>query len=255
MKKNLFFALAFAVTAIFTGCSKTDNALIIATEPTFPPYEYIVGNEICGIDIDIAAEVAKKLGRPLRVENTAFDSIITHVVTGKAHAGASGITVTEERKQQVLYSKPYVTASQVIIVMANNKKINGTDDLKGVRIGCQQGTTGYDYVSENIVKEKASDKLQSFANAALAVEALKIGKLDAVVIDEGPARTFAEQNKGIIRVLDKPLTSEEYAIALNKKDTELCAAFNEVITELIESGRMAEITKKNKEKADKLGQK
>lgn len=255
MKKAFLMVVLALVAGMFVGCSKKGNELVIATEPTFPPYEFMVGKEICGIDIDICKEVAAKLGKELKVESTAFDSIITHVVSGKADAGASGITVTEERKKNVLFSKPYYTASQVIIVMAKNNKILGPETLKGVRIGCQQGTTGYDFVAANIVTEKGSPLLQAFPNAALAVEALTGGKLDAVVIDEGPAKTFAKHNAGVIKVLPVPLTKEEYAIALNKKDTELCKVFDEVITDLISSGKLAEITKKNTELADKQGNK
>ena len=264
MKKAFLMMVLALMACIFAGCAKddasategaADKPLVVATEATFPPYEFMVGQEIVGIDIDICKAVAEKLGRPLKVENTAFDSIITHVITKKADVGASGITVTEERKMNVLFSKPYFTASQVIIVMANNAKIQKSADLKGVRIGCQQGTTGYDYVAQNIVTQKGSDLLQAFPNAALAVEALMSGKLDAVVIDEGPAQTFAKHNAGKIVILPEALTKEEYAIALNKKDTELCKVFDEVITDLISSGKLEEITKKNKELADKQNEK
>ena len=251
--KKLFVLMLAAICFAFVGCGKKSKALVVATEATFPPYEFMIGQKFYGIDIDICQAVADKLGVPLQVENTQFDTIIANVVSGKAQVGASGITVTEERKDQVLFSIPYFKASQVIVVM-NNSKILTPAMLKGVRIGCQSGTTGYDYVSNNLVKDKNSQLLQGYANAALAVEALKTGKLDAVVIDEGPALAFEKQNKGVIKVLPVPLTQEEYAIALNKKDTELCAVFNEVIKDLIDSGKMAEITEKNKKLSDSLGE-
>jgi len=253
MKSILAAAAALLGAAILlSGCGKADDSstLIVATEATFPPYEFRDKGEIVGFDIDIVRLVAEKLGRKMKVEDTKFDSIIAHVVTGKAHVGASGITVTEERAKKVLFTIPYETAAQRIIV-PKGSKIVGKEDLKNnVRIGCQAGTTAYDYIRQNIIPDKNSPLIQQYDNGCLAVEALKAGKLDAVVLDEGPAATLVSQNMDSLILLDVPLTKEEYAFALNRKDLELCKAFNEVILELRKTGKLRELKDKNQKIAD-----
>ena len=94
--------------------AESADKLVMVTEATFPPYEFRVGREVVGVDIDIVRAVAKELGRELEIKDAAFDSVIAHVITGKADIAASGITVTEERKKNVLFSIPYVTAAQLI---------------------------------------------------------------------------------------------------------------------------------------------
>lgn len=255
---KLLYILAAAVSAaaavlLFTGCGEsknTENTLVMVTEATFPPYEFRIGSEIVGIDVDIVKRVAEKLGKKLHIEDTQFNSVISHVVTGRADLAASGITVTEERKKNVLFTIPYETAAQLIIVPVNSK-LTRPDDLKGagVRIGCQTATTGYDFVRQNIITNKNSDRIAQYGNGALAIEALKKGKVDAVVLDEGPATTLVKLNSTAIRLLDIPLTKEEYAIAINKKNQALCNAFNEVITELQKSGELQKLKEKNRELA------
>jgi len=254
--KAFFTAVAvFAAALLFTACgdNKTaakDNTLIVATEATFPPYDFRDKGEIVGFDMDIVREVGKKLNRPVHFEDTKFDSVISHVVTGKAHIGASGITVTEERKKNVLFTIPYETAAQRIIVPKGSWITCKEDLKKNVSIGCQSGTTAYDYVRKNIITDKSSPLLQQFANGCLTVEALKAKKVEAVVLDEGPATTLVQQNSDVLVLLDEPLTREEYAFALNKKDVELCKAFNEVIMDLKKSGQLQLLKMKNQKIAE-----
>ena len=141
MNFKSIFAGAAAVAgalALFTGCGESadNNTLVLATEATFPPYEFRSAGQIVGVDIDICQAVADKLGKKLDIQDTAFDSVITHVITGKADVAASGITITEDRKKNVLFSDPYVSAAQLIMVLKDSK-IKGVDDLKGKRLGAQ----------------------------------------------------------------------------------------------------------------------
>jgi His/Glu/Gln/Arg/opine family amino acid ABC transporter permease subunit len=153
--------------------------------------------------------------------------------------------VTEERKRKVLFSIPYSRSAQIILVPAKSA-VKSKDDLKKKkRIGCQSGTTAYDYLRTHVITDKNSHLLQQFDNGALAVEAMKIGKLDAVVLDEEPAFVLAKLNPGTVFALPEPLTSEEYAIALNKKDKKLCETVNEVIRELQKSGELKRIVNHN----------
>ena len=146
---------------------------------------------------------------------------------------------------------PYVSAAQLIMVLKDSK-IKGVDDLKGKRLGAQAGTTGLAYIRERIITEKNSPLVAEFPNGGLAVEAMKAGKLDAVVLDAGPAKALAAMSKGSVIVLDKPLTTEEYAVAFNKKNVELCKAFNEVIAEMKKSGALQKSIDKNEALARQL---
>ena len=236
MKKFILMSGVLAALLLcLCGCDgerkkeKESDVLTLVTSANFPPYEFIDGQQIVGIDVDIVKAVARKLNREVKVIDTKFDSVIGHIVTGKADVAASGITVTEERKKKVLFTIPYSRSAQIILVRKNSPIQSGADLKTNKRIGCQSGTTAYDYLRTHVITKKNSPLLQQFDNGSLAVEALKIGKLDAVVLDEEPAQVLAQRNAKSIVALKEPLTSEEYAIALNKNDRELCAIFDAVI--------------------------
>lgn len=238
MKLKLISAVPAALLLAFalSGCGRNDDRLVMVTEATFPPYEFREGGKIVGIDVDLMKAVAKKTGRELVVEDMSFDSVIAAVQAGKADVAASGITVTDERKRQVGFSHPYVTAQQVVIV-PKDSEIRGSADLKGKRIGVQHGTTGDLYVTRNIREP------ERFPNGSLAVAALDAGKLDAVVLDGEPSKVHVALHENLV-ILDEPLTTEEYAIAVNRKNTALLEEINAVIDELRENGGLEKIKAK-----------
>ena len=238
MKLKLISAVPAALLLAFalSGCGRNDDKLVMVTEATFPPYEFREGGKIVGIDVDLMKAVAKKTGRELVVEDMSFDSVIAAVQAGKADVAASGITVTDERKRQVGFSHPYVTAQQVVIV-PKDSEIRGSADLKGKRIGVQHGTTGDLYVTKNIREP------ERFPNGSLAVAALDAGKLDAVVLDGEPSKVHVALHENLV-ILDEPLTTEEYAIAVNRKNTALLEEINAVIDELRENGGLEKIQAK-----------
>ena len=238
VKLKLISAVPAALLLVFalSGCGRNDDRLVMVTEATFPPYEFREGGKIVGIDVDLMKAVAKKTGRELVVEDMSFDSVIAAVQAGKADVAASGITVTDERKRQVGFSHPYVTAQQVVIV-PKDSEIRGSADLKGKRIGVQHGTTGDLYVTRNIREP------ERFPNGSLAVAALDAGKLDAVVLDGEPSKVHVALHENLV-ILDEPLTTEEYAIAVTRKNTALLEEINAVIDELRENGGLEKIKAK-----------
>ena len=253
--QRLFCGLFFLWLLLLCGCGNEKNSgdtLTLVTSANFPPYEFINGQQIVGIDVDIVRAVAKKLNRQVVVIDTKFDSVIGHIITGKADVAASGITVTEERKKKVLFTIPYSRSAQLIMVPRNSPIKSGADLKNKKRIGCQSGTTAYDYLRQHIITDKNSPLLQQFDNPALAVEAMKIGKVDAVVLDEEPAYVLAKLNAKSVKLLKEPLTSEEYAIALHKNARELCGIFNAVIKELKDSGELRQIFERNTELAKQV---
>ncbi|SHI16061.1 extracellular solute-binding protein, family 3 [Sporobacter termitidis DSM 10068] len=174
---------------------KTDGLpeLKMGTNAAFPPYEFLQGDKIVGIDADIAAAIADKLSMKLVISDMDFDSVIAAVSSGKVDMGMAGMTVTPERQQNVDFSASYATGIQSIIVPGDSK-ITSIDDLSAegatYTIGVQQNTTGDIYASD----EFGTDRVQQFNNGADAVQALLTGKIDCVIIDNEPAKAFVAAN-------------------------------------------------------------
>lgn len=251
MKKNgMTIAAAVCMAAVLTACggsganTETTSAateaggkLVMVTNAEFPPYEFHENNEIVGIDADIAKAIADKLGMELEIQDMAFDSLIPAVQSGKADFTAAGMTVNDDRKENVDFTDTYAEAAQVIIVKEDSE-IGTPDDLAGKTIGVQTGTTG-DIYAEDI--ENA--EIQRFNKGMDAVMALTQGKVDAVIIDREPAKVFVRDNAGL-KILDEAFTEEEYAIAVKKGNTELLEKMNGAIRELKESGELQKIVDK-----------
>jgi len=216
-----------------------EGELHMATNAAFPPYEMTTDDgDYEGIDVEIASAIADKLGLELVVDDMDFSSVLTAVQQGKADMVLAGLTVTDERKENVDFSDSYATAVQVIIV-PEDSDIESADDLEGKTIGCQEGTTGYIYCAD----EFGEDNVISYTNGATAVQALLAGKVDCVVIDQQPAKEYVKANEGL-KILDTAYAEEKYAIAYSKDNTALGEAINAALNELIEDGTVQEIIDK-----------
>ena len=213
------------------------GTLIMGTNAEFPPYEFYEDNEIVGIDVEIAKAIAEKLGMELQVEDMSFDAIIPAVTSGKADFGAAGMTVTEERLQSVDFTDTYANSNQVAIVQEGSE-IAGSEDLKGKVLGVQLGTTG-----DALATEIEGATVERYNKGLEAVQSLKQGKIDAVVIDQATAEAFAKNTDGI-QILEEKMSEEEYAIALKKGNEELLDKMNSAITELKADGTIDEIVAK-----------
>ena len=215
-----------------------DGVLTMATNAYFPPYEFYEGEKIVGIDAEIAAAVAEKLGLELKIEDMEFDSIITAVQTGKVDMGLAGMTVTEERLKNIDFTDPYAQGIQVIIVKEDSP-IATKEDLKDKKIGVQLSTTGDlyakdDYGEQNVVEyNKGND----------AVMALVQGQVDAVIIDNEPAKSYVSANEGL-KILDTEYITEDYAACISKENIELTKAINQALAELKQDGTIQNILNK-----------
>jgi ABC-type amino acid transport substrate-binding protein len=220
-KKVLLLLLAAAlILCCFTGCKKEAKTLTMGTNAAFPPYEYYEGDKIVGIDAEIAAEIAKKLGRTLVIEDMEFGSIITAVQGGKIDMGMAGMTVNETRLQSVNFSTTYATGIQVVIVKEDSD-IETIDDLMGKKIGVQESTTGDIYASATPEDGGfGEENVERYNKGTEAVLALTQGKVDAVIIDNEPAKAFVKANEGLM-ILETEYAVEDYAIAIRKENTEL----------------------------------
>ncbi len=219
--------------------------LTMATNAAFPPYEYIEGNEVVGIDAEIAEAIAEKLGLELVINDMEFDSIIESVKGGKADIGLAGMTVTPEREEEVNFTESYATGVQVIIV-TEDSEIASVDDLfaegASTKIGVQRNTTGDLYTTWDLEDEGLAT-IDRYSKGADAVQALKTGKVDCVVIDNEPAKAFVEAVEGL-KILETEYIQEQYAAAMSKDNTELYEAVNTALKALIEDGTVQAIIDK-----------
>ena len=213
--------------------------LTMATNATFPPYEMTTDSgDIEGIDVDTAKAIAEKLGLELQVDDMEFDAALLSVQQGKADIAMAGITVTDERKAVMAFSDSYATGIQSIIV-PEGSDIASPDDLAGKKIGTQRGTTGYIYCTDDF----GEDSVVAYDNGLAAVQALNNGQVDAVVIDNAPAKEYVAANPGL-KVLETSYAEEDYAIGMNKDNTALVEAVNAALEDLKADGTLQSIVDK-----------
>lgn len=236
MKKVLLlvFMLIFLV-----GCGKNENELIMVTEAGFAPYEYYDNGEIVGVDVDIANEIAKEMGKKLVVKDVAFDSIINEVKTGKADFGSAGISYSDERAEEVDFSVNYSVSKQVVIVKENSA-ITSTKDIDNKKIAVQLGSIADTYVTDNYKNAEIVRQKKYLA----AVEDLKSDKVDAVVMDELPAKEIISSNNGL-KILEGSLANDSYGMVVKKGNSELLNIINKVLNRLKEEGKIEEFVIKH----------
>ena len=238
-------ALVLALMISLTAVSALADTLVMCTNASFPPYEYVEGDKVVGIDADIAAAICEKLGYDLQIDDMEFDSLIAAVQSGKADFAMAGMTVTEGRQQMINFSDSYATGIQSVIVKEDSD-ITSVDDLfaEGANhtVGVQLSTTGDIYTTGDI-EEAGLGTVQRFPNGNEAVMALVNGKIDCVVIDNEPAKAYVAANPGL-KVLDSSYAVEDYAAAIAKDNTELLEKFNAALAELKADGTIDAIIAK-----------
>ena len=217
----------------------TAGKLTMSTNAAFPPYEMTTDSgELEGIDIDVAAAVAEKLGLELQVDDMDFDAALLATQNGKSDIVMAGVTVTDERQKVMDFSDTYAEGIQSIIV-PEDSDIASADDLTGKAIGTQRGTTGYIYCTDDF----GEDNVIAYDDGLTAVQALNNGQVDAVVIDNAPAKEFVEANPGL-KILDTAYAQEDYAIGVAKGNTALLDAINGALEELQADGTLQAIVDK-----------
>lgn len=218
------------------------QVLKMATNAYFQPYEFYDGDKIVGIDAEIAAAIAEKLGMTLEIVDMEFDSIITAVNAGSVDFGMAGMTITEDRLKEVDFSISYANGKQVIIVKEDSA-ITTADDLfaegASYKVGVQLGTTGDIYATGDF----GSEKVSTYSNGNDAVLALLSGSVDCVIIDNEPAKALVAANEGL-KILETEYTNEDYAICVKKGNSELLAKIDQAIKDLTAEGKIDEIIDK-----------
>ena len=243
MKKIIALVLITAmILCAFASCGakgktladvKAAGKLTIATSPDFPPFESLEGNEVVGIEVDIMELICAELGVELEILQMDFDSVLLGVQSAKYDCGMSGITASEERKQNMLFTTPYYNAAQVIVVKEGSS-IAGKADLEGKKVSVQTGTTADAGCTD------AGYDVQAFAANADAKAALTTGKVDAWVVDNLTAIQMVEEGDGLV-ILEEYMTEEPYAFAFAFGSEDLVAEIDKILSELIADGTIEDI--------------
>lgn len=257
MKKIIALVMAAALMlCCFAGCGAEKDTLTVYTEAGFAPYEFVYNNEIVGVDIEIVKAVAEELGKELVVKDVKFDTIVGAVKSGKADIGAAGITINDERKEEVAFSVPYSSTEQYVIVNADNTSIVNLDNLKGIKIGIQNGTTS-DFMIDELIQDGtlAGSTIVPYDAPAIAAAALG-SKVEAVVTDKLTAQIIVDGSNGAYKTFklvkadgSDAAEVEEYGICVAKENVELLDTINTVLQGLIDDGSIADWEKEYNDKA------
>lgn len=273
MKKLLTLALAMLMVLSLAACGSTgstnstnssngagstnegdatfttveDGKLIMATNCQFPPYEMVADGEGAyqgyeGIDIELAAAIAEKLGLELQIDDMEFDSALLAVQNNAADLTLAGLSYSEDRDKVMDFTTKYATGVQVVIVKEGSDVT--MDNLGEKLIGTQRGTTGYMYASDTPENGGyGEDHVIAYDNGATAVQALVSGQVDAVIIDQAPAEEYVAANEGLT-TLPGNWVEEDYCIAVDQGNTALLEAVQGALDELQADGTVDAIIAK-----------
>lgn len=220
-----------------------EGKLILSTNSDFPPYCILADDgSFEGIDYELAEKIAEKLGLELQIDDMAFDAALLATQNGQSDVAMGGITASEDRKAVMDFTDTYATGVQVVIVKEGSEVT--MDNLGDHQIGTQLGTTGYIYASDTPENGGyGEDHVIGFEGGAVAVQALVNGQVDAVIIDDLPAREYVKANPGLT-ILEGAWVEEDYAIGVQKGNTQMLEALNAVLAELKADGTFQTIIDK-----------
>ena len=240
----LIGVLVFAVTACSSSSeSKTGTKdpakLVMGTNAAFPPFEMIEGSEIIGIDPEILGVIAEEMGLELEIKDMEFESLPMALANGEIDIIGAGMTINPDREETMNFTTPYYDASQTIIVLKESGYAV-LDDINDKTIGVQAGTTGQD-VAETVT---SGSSIKAFASGMLAVEAMKNGEVDAVIIDNNPANVYFSQNADSFVLIEDAFDSEAYAYAVKKGNKVLLDQVEAALKKIKEDGRFEQIVSK-----------
>jgi polar amino acid transport system substrate-binding protein len=235
MKKLVLAGITLIVLiSALTGCGAGSNKIVVATDATWPPMEYVdEDKEIVGFDIELMKAIAERGGFEIEFQNVAWDGIFAGLAGGEYDAIISSVTITEEREEQYDFSDPYINAGQIVVVRTESE-ITGPETLGGHTVGAQISTTGAFEI------QKMDDvELKEYDEVGLAFEDLVAGRIDAVVCDTPVAADFAlqrEEYKAALKIVGEPFTDEYYGILVQKGNDDLLQKINEGLDQVQAEG-------------------
>ena len=259
MKKTSLLLAALVAGAFVIGCAKKEEpakptaapvpppapaaaAIVVGLDDHFPPMGFRdEKNEIVGFDIDLAKETAKRLGMQVTFKPIDWSAKEAELNGKRIDVLWNGLTITEERKANILFTKPYLENRQIIVV-TEKSPIKTKAELKGKTIGVQDGSSAVDAVKKDEKASKAIKEVKKFADNVTALMDLSAGRLDAIVVDEVVGRYYTSKKPGEYRVLEENFGTEDYGVGTRKDDTELMAKIQKAMNEMIADGTAAKIS-------------
>ena len=234
--------LSMAACGSDSASAKNDDKIYVGTEAGFAPYEYMSGDQVVGVDMDIAQAIADALGKELVIKNMDFDGALNAVQQGQVDFVAAGVSVDEERQKVMDFSHNYVDSSDVVIVNASADTVKTNEDIADKIVGVQQGNIADIWMTNNY----PDAQVKRYTKFVQAAEDLKNNKIDAIVMDLYPAQELVATNPEL-KILDEenPVFVDQYAIAVKKGNQELLDQINAVIDQLIADGKIEEFTAKH----------
>lgn len=247
MKKNaLIVLLMIMVITVFAGCSASggkDGKLVIGIDDKFAPMGFRDdNNEIVGFDIDYAKAAAEKMGKEVTFQPIDWSAKESELNSGRIDMIWNGYTITDERKEKVLFTKPYLENSQVVVVLADSP-LAKLEDLAGKEVGLQSLSSAAEALDASPIKSTVAN-VSEFSDNVLALTDLKTKRLDGVVIDEVVARYYMSIESDTYKLLDEALAPEQYGIGIKKGNEELLNDLQKALDEMNSDGTAAEISTK-----------
>ncbi|MNO43672.1 Cystine-binding periplasmic protein precursor [compost metagenome] len=245
-RRGLLVLLVVMAIAAIAGCSGSnggDGKLVIGIDDKFAPMGFRDdNNDLVGFDIDYAKAAAEKMGKEVTFQPIDWSAKESELNSGRIDMIWNGYTITDERKEKVLFTKPYLENSQVVVVLADSA-LSKLDDLAGKEVGLQSLSSAADALDASPVKAKIAN-VSEFPDNVLALTDLKSKRLDGVVIDEVVARYYMSKEKGTYKLLDESLAPEQYGIGIKKGNEALLDELQKALDELSSDGTAAEISTK-----------
>lgn len=244
MRKILVVCLAFIFAAIaLTGCGGSQpKKIVVGLDDNFPPMGFRdEKNTIVGFDVDMAKEAAKRLGMTVEFKPIDWNSKEAELSSKRVDVLWNGLTITEKRKENILFTKPYMENRQAIIVAASSA-IKSKADLAGKVVGAQDGSSSVDAIAKEAAVLKSFKELKKYPDNVAALMDLKTGRLEAVVVDEIVGRYYIAKKPGEYKVLSDHFGAEEYGVGLRKDDKELLAKLQKALDEMKQDGTSAKIS-------------
>ena len=239
MKKIILAVLiGVLLISVLPGCGQETLKVRIATDATWPPFEYVDEQtmDIVGFDIDLIKAIADEAGLDIEIINVAWDPLLAGMAQCQYDAAISAMTITDERKEVMLFSNPYFEAGQLVTVQFDNTDIKSKEDLGGKTVGAQIGTTG-----SFEVDKIAGATLKTYDDIGLAMQDLMNGQIDAVIADNPLAMGYADANPDRLKTVGAVFTSEYYGIAVCKDKPELLERINEGLVKVKAEGLIDEL--------------
>ena len=251
--KNMMLVAAgvLAVAIGFAGCGSNDKAaqqelpkkIVIGLDDNFPPmgFKDEKGN-LVGFDIDMAKEAAKRANMEIEFRAIDWSSKEAELKGKKIDALWNGLSVSEERKKNILFSDAYISNGQILIVRADSN-IQSQEDVQGKTLAVQEGSTAYEAVKSTGLDKKAKE-VKQYADNVTALMDVEIGRADAIVVDSIVGRYMIAKKAETYRVLGKEITTEDMAVGFRKEDTKLQQKFNQILTDMKKDGTSGKISEK-----------